>query len=123
MSFQVKTSTHAKFLAEAARKRAAKAIELAETAQRQANEYEELALTLPESAAPAGVPSEFLSLTAGASVNYRFGRGEKSVVFSGTIVAVKVGENGKASQYRVQSGDGFETEIRSIFPGQITEVN
>lgn len=123
MSFQVKTATHARFLAAAAVKRAAKAIAEAEAAQAAAREYEELANTLPESNNAGSVPAEHLSLTAGQRVSFEHGRADKRrAVSDAVIVAVKAGEDGKAKQYKVQYGEGFDQQFQVIFPGQITDV-
>ena len=123
MSFQVKTATHARFLAAAARKRAAKAINEAEAAQAAAAEYEQLAATLPESNNPGSVPAEYLTLAVGTVISFEHGRADnRRAVAHATIVAVKAGEDGKAKQYKVQYGEGFDQQFQVIFPGQITEV-
>ena len=89
-------------------------------ARARVNELDELAATLPETApTTAGNVKQY---AVGEGVSFRFGRAEKARTLDGVIVAVKT-EDGKASQYRVAVGEGFDQELFSIFPGQIQDAS
>ena len=79
-------------------------------------ELDELAATLPETAPTAAASVK--QYAVGEGVSFRFGRAEKARTLEGSIVAVKT-EDGKASQYRVAVGEGFDQELFTVFPGQI----
>ena len=80
-------------------------------------ELDDLAATLPETAPTAA--ANVKQYAVGDGVSFRFGRAEKARTLDGVIVAVKT-EDDKAVQYRVAVGEGFDQELFTIFPGQIT---
>ena len=79
-------------------------------------ELDDLAATLPESAPTTA--ANVKQYAVGDGVTFRFGRAEKARTLDGSIVAVKT-EDGKAAQYRVAVGEGFDQELFTVFPGQI----
>ena len=89
--------------------------ELADARSR-VDELDELAATLPESAPTTA--ANVKQYAVGDGVSFRFGRAEKARTMEGSIVAVKT-EDGKAAQYRVAVGEGFDQELFTVFPGQI----
>ena len=89
--------------------------ELAEARVR-VNELDELAATLPETATTTAANVKRYAVFEG--VSFRFGRAEKARTLEGSIVAVKI-EDGKAVQYRVAVGEGFDQKLFTVFPGQI----
>ena len=89
--------------------------ELADARSR-VNELDELAATLPETAPTTS--GNVKQYAVGEGVSFRYGRAEKARTLEGSIVAVKT-EDGKAAQYRVAVGEGFDQELFTVFPGQI----
>lgn len=85
-------------------------------ARARVDELDELAATLPESAPTTA--ANVKQYAVGEGVSFRFGRAEKARTLEGSIVAVKT-EDGKAAQYRVAVGEGFDQELFTVFPGQI----
>lgn len=79
-------------------------------------ELDDLAATLPESAPTTA--ANVKQYAVGEGVTFRYGRAEKARTLEGSIVAVKT-EDGKAAQYRVAVGEGFDQELFTVFPGQI----
>ena len=84
------------------------------------DELDNLAATLPESAPTTA--ANVKQYAVGEGVSFRFGRAEKARTLEGSIVAVKT-EDGKAVQYRVAVGEGFDQELFSVFPGQIQDAS
>lgn len=80
------------------------------------DELDNLAAILPESAPTTA--ANVKQYAVGEGVSFRFGRAEKARTLGGSIVAVKT-EDGKAVQYRVAVGEGFDQELFTVFPGQI----
>lgn len=85
-------------------------------ARSRVDELDNLAATLPESAPTTA--ANVKQYAVGEGVSFRYGRAEKARTLEGSIVAVKT-EDGKASQYRVAAGEGFDQELFTVFPGQI----
>ena len=115
------TAKHARFLAEAARKRAAKFHTQAEEAYVAAAEYDELAATLPESKPSTGSAKARPVLEVGTAVTFRFGRTtstSKARVLEGTVSARK-DEEGKPVAYKIAVGSGFDEELFTVQPGAI----
>lgn len=119
-NFEVKTAAHARFLRDAAIKRADKARAAAAEADAKAIEYDNLANTLPDGASVgSSVPEQYLILPAGSVVRFRYGRGDNVCTKVGSITATLQNEAGKAKQYKVRTGEGFNEVLLAIFPGQI----
>lgn len=115
------TAKHARFLAEAARKRADKFAALAEAARSDALRYDDLALLLPESnpTSPAKVRPV---IEPGTQVSFRFGRTtatSKARVLDGVVKARKDSEDGKPEAYKIAVGSGFDEELFTVQPGAI----
>ena len=96
---EITTAKHARYLAEAARKRAEKFRTQAIEADGQAAKYDELAATLPESSP---------STSTG-----------KARVLDGVVKARKDGEDGKPEAYKIAVGEGFDEELFTVQPGAI----
>ena len=86
-------------------------------ARSRVSELDYLAVTLPESAPTPAANVKRYAVFEG--VAFRYGRAEKARTLEGSIVAVKT-EDDKAAQYRVAVGEGFDQELFTVFPGQIT---
>lgn len=117
----VTTAKHARFLAEAARKRAEKFRTQATQADAVAVKYDELAATLPEASTGASAKSRPV-LEVGAAVTFRFGRTtstSQARVFDGVVKARKDGEDGKPEAYKIAVGTGFDEETFTVQPGAI----
>ena len=71
---EITTAKHARFLAEAARKRAEKLAHLSAEADAAAAYYDALAATLPESNPSSGGGKVRPVIEVGTSVSFRFGR-------------------------------------------------
>lgn len=121
----ITTAKHARFLADAARKRAAKFLSQASDADAAAVKYDELALTLPESNPSTGGGKVRPVLEVGTSVSFRFGRTtstSKARVLDGVIKARKDDADGKVEAYKVAVGTGFDEELFTVQPGSILLV-
>ena len=119
---EVTTAKHARFLAEAARKRAEKFRTQATEADAAAAGYDELAATLPESNPSSGGGKVRPVIEVGTSVSFRFGRTtstRKAPILDGVVKARKDGEDGKAEAYKVAVGTGFDEELFTVQPGSI----
>ena len=117
----VTTAKHARFLAEAARKRAEKFRTQATQADAVAVKYDELAATLPEASTGTSVKSRPV-LGVGAAVTFRFGRTtstSQARVLDGVVSARKDGEDGKPEAYKIAVGTGFDEELFTVQPGAI----
>ena len=117
----VTTAKHARFLAEAARKRAEKFRTQATQADAVAVKYDELAATLPEASTGTSVKSRPV-LEVGTAVTFRFGRTtstSQARVFDGVVKARKDGEDGKPGAYKIAVGTGFDEETFTVQPGAI----
>ena len=117
----VTTAKHARFLAEAARKRAEKFRTQATQADAVAVKYDELAATLPEASTGTSVKSRPV-LEVGAAVTFRFGRTtstSKARILDGVVSARKDGEDGKPEAYKIAVGTGFDEETFTVQPGAI----
>ena len=117
---EITTAKHARFLAEAARKRAAKFRTQADEADAAAANYDELAATLPESNVSA--PKARPVIEVGTSVSFRFGRTtgtSKARILDGVVKARKDGEDGKPEAYKIAVGSGFDEELFTVQPGAI----
>ena len=119
---EITTAKHARFLAETARKRAAKFRTQADEADAAAAGYDELAKTLPESNPSSGGGKVRPVIEVGTPVSFRFGRTtstSKARVLDGVIKARKDGEDGKPEAYKVAVGTGFDEELFTVQPGSI----
>ena len=120
---EITTAKHARFLAEAARKRAVKFRTQADEADVAAAEYDVLAATLPES--NPGTTSSAKArpvIEVGTAVTFRFGRTtstSKARVLDGVVKARKDGEDGKPEAYKIAVGTGFDEELFTVQPGAI----
>lgn len=116
------TAKHARFLAEAARKRADKFTAQADAARAEAVRYDELAATLPESNPSSGGGKVRPVIEVGTSVSFRFGRTtstSKARILDGVVKARKDGEDGKPEAYKIAVGSGFDEELFTVQPGAI----
>lgn len=119
---EITTAKHARFLAEAARKRAAKFRTQADEADLAATDYDELAATLPESNPSTGGGKVRPVIEVGTAVSFRFGRTtstSKARILDGIVTARKDGEDGKPEAYKVAVGTGFDEELFTVQPGSI----
>ena len=119
---EITTAKHARFLAEAARKRAEKFRTQATEADETAAKYDELAATLPESNPSSGGVKARPVIEVGTAVSFRFGRTtstSKARVLDGVVKARKDSEDGKPEAYKVAVGTGFDEELFTVQPGAI----
>ena len=119
---EITTAKHARFLAETARKRAAKFRTQADEADAAAAGYDELAKTLPESNPSTGGGKVRPAIEVGTPVSFRFGRTtstSKARILDGVVKARKDGEDGKPEAYKVAVGTGFDEELFTVQPGSI----
>lgn len=120
---EITTAKHARFLAEAARKRAEKFRNQAADADAAAAKYDELAATLPESNPSSGGGGKVRPvIDVGTSVSFRFGRTtstSKARILDGVVKARKDGEDGKPEAYKIAVGSGFDEELFTVQPGAI----
>ena len=119
---EITTAKHARFLAEAARKRAEKFRTQATEADEAAAKYDELAATLPESNPSSGGVKARPVIEVGTSVSFRFGRTtstSKARILGGVVKARKDGEDGKPEAYKIAVGSGFDEELFTVQPGAI----
>ena len=119
---EITTAKHARFLAETARKRAAKFRTQADEADAAAAGYDELAKTLPESNPSSGGGKVRPVIEVGTPVSFRFGRTtstSKARVLDGVVKARKDSEDGKPEAYKVAVGTGFDEELFTVQPGSI----
>lgn len=115
------TAKHARFLAEAARKRADKFTAQADKARAEAVRYDELAATLPESNPSSGSAKVRPVIEPGTQVSFRFGRTtatSKSKVLDGVVKARK-DKDGKPEAYKIAVGEGFDETLYTVAPGAI----
>lgn len=115
------TAKHARFLAEAARKRADKFTAQADEARADAVRYDELAATLPESNPSSGTAKARPVIEPGTQVSFRFGRTtatSKSKVLDGVVKARK-DKDGKPEAYKIAVGEGFDETLYTVAPGAI----
>lgn len=119
---EITTAKHARFLAEAARKRAEKFRNQAAEADAAAAKYDELATTLPESNPSTGGGKVRPVVEVGTAVSFRFGRTtstSKARILDGVVKARKDGEDGKPEAYKIAVGSGFDEELFTVQPGAI----
>ena len=119
---EITTAKHARFLAEAARKRAVKFRAQADAADVAAAGYDELAATLPESNPGSTGTKARPVIEVGTTVTFRFGRTtstSKARVRDGVVKARKDGEDGKPEAYKIAVGEGFDEELFTVQPGSI----
>ena len=119
---EITTAKHARFLAETARKRAAKFRTQADEADAAAAGYDELAATLPESNPNTGSAKARPVIEVGTAVTFRFGRTtstSKARVLDGVVKARKDSEDGKPEAYKIAVGEGFDEELFTVQPGSI----
>lgn len=119
---EITTAKHARFLAEAARKRAEKFRTQATEADETAAKYDELAATLPESNPSSGGGKARPVIEVGTAVTFRFGRTtstSKARILDGVVKARKDSEDGKPEAYKVAVGAGFDEELFTVQPGAI----
>ena len=119
---EITTAKHARFLAEAARKRAEKFRTQATAADETAAKYDELAATLPESNPSSGGVKARPVIEVGTPVSFRFGRTtstSKARILDGVVKARKDSEDGKPEAYKVAVGTGFDEELFTVQPGAI----
>lgn len=119
---EITTAKHARFLAEAARKRAEKFRTQATAADETAAKYDELAATLPESNPSSGGVKARPVIEVGTAVSFRFGRTtstSKARILDGVVKARKDSEDGKPEAYKVAVGTGFDEELFTVQPGAI----
>ena len=115
------TAKHARFLAEASRKRADKFTAQADEARAAAVRYDELALTLPESNPASSTAKARPVIEPGTQVSFRFGRTtatSKSKVLDGVVKARK-DKDGKPEAYKIAVGEGFDETLYTVAPGAI----
>ena len=113
------TAKHARFLSEAATKRAEKLDAQAAAARADAARYAELATTLP--AANAATPKARPVFEVGAEVTFRYGRTtatSQAKTLTGVVKACK-DEDGKPVAYKIEAGEGFDAEVYTVQPGAI----
>ena len=119
---EITTAKHARFLAEAARKRAAKFRTQADEADAAAANYDELAATLPESNPSTSSGKVRPVIEVGTAVTFRFGRTtstSKARILDGVVKARKDGEDGKPEAYKIAVGSGFDEELFTVQPGAV----
>ena len=119
---EITTAKHARFLAEAARKRAAKFRTQADEADAAAANYDELAATLPESNPSSSGAKVRPVIEVGTAVTFRFGRTtstSKARILDGVVKARKDDEGGKPEAYKIAVGSGFDEELFTVQPGAI----
>lgn len=116
--FEILTAVHARNLLRLAEARLIKQQEAVNVTVAQIENYKQLAATLPEGA-PASVK---VAVPVRSVVEFAFGREDKRTTFTGTVVAIKFDEKGAPSQYKVQVGEGFDLDFKTVFPGSITKV-
>ena len=119
---EITTAKHARFLAETARKRAAKFRTQADEADAQAVNYDELATTLPESNPSSSGGKVRPVIEVGTAVTFRFGRTtstSKARILDGVVKARKDDEDGKPEAYKIAVGSGFDEELFTVQPGAI----
>ena len=119
---EITTAKHARYLAEAARKRAEKFRTQATEADEAAAKYDELATTLPESNPSASSAKARPVIEVGTAVTFRFGRTtstSKARVLDGVVKARKDDEGGKPEAYKIAVGSGFDEELFTVQPGAI----
>ena len=119
---EITTAKHARFLAEAARKRAVKFRAQADVADVAAAEYAVLAATLPESNPGTGSTKARPVIEVGTAVTFRFGRttrASKARVLDGVVKARKDSEDGKPEAYKISVGTSFDEELFTVQPGAI----
>ena len=119
---EITTAKHARFLAETARKRAAKFRTQADEADAAAAGYDELAKTLPESNPSSSGGKVRPVIEVGTPVSFRFGRTtstSKARILDGVVKARKDGEDGKPEAYKVEVGTGFDADLFTVQPGSI----
>ena len=119
---EITTAKHARFLAGAARKRAAKFRTQADEADAAAANYDELAATLPESNPSSSGGKVRPVIEVGTAVTFRFGRTtstSKARILDGVVKARKDGEDGKPEAYKIAVGSGFDEELFTVQPGAI----
>ena len=83
---------------------------------------ESLIPTLPEAAAATPAAARRPKIEPGTVVQFRYGRGESAKVRDGVVKARKDNADGNPELYRVESGEGFDAELLTVYPGQITVV-
>ena len=119
---EITTAKQARFLAEAARKRAVKFRAQADEADVAAAEYDVLAATLPASNPGTSSTKARSVIEVGTAVTFRFGRTtstSKARVLDGVVKARKDGEDGKPEAYKIAVGTGFDEELFTVQPGSI----
>ena len=119
---EITTAKHARFLAETARKRAAKFRTQADEADAAAAGYDDLAATLPESNPASGGGKVRPVIEVGTAVTFRFGRTtstSKARVLDGVVKARKDDADGKPEAYKIAVGSGFDEELFTVQPGAI----
>lgn len=115
------TAKHARFLAEAARKRADKYNAQATAAWGDAQRYDELASTLPETNPSSGTAKARPVIEPGTTVTFRFGRTtatSAAKVLDGVVKARK-DKDGKPEAYKIAVGEGFDETLYTVAPGAI----
>lgn len=112
----IRTRRHAAFLRGAAEARIAKLQAELEKTQAQASEYAALEASLPD-------VQEAVTkvIQPGATVEFKFGRGESARVLTGVVQARKDNEAGKPTAYRVVAGEGFDAQLYTVQPGSIVK--
>ena len=119
---EITTAKHARYLAETARKRAAKFRTQADEADAVAANYDELAATLPESNPSSSGGKVRPVIEVGTAVTFRFGRTTsttKARILDGVVKARKDDTDGKPEAYKIAVGSGFDEELFTVQPGAI----
>lgn len=107
---EITTAKHSRYLAEAARKRAAKFRTQADEADAAAANYDELAATLPESNPSNSGGKVRPVIEVGTTVTFRFGRTtstSKARILDGVVKARKDDEDGKPRSVQDRGGRGL----------------
>ena len=81
---------------------------------------EALIPTLPEASASVPAAAKRPKIEAGTAVQFRYGRGDTAKVRDGVVKARKDNADGNPELYRVEVGEGFDAELVTVYPGQIT---
>lgn len=105
-----------------ARKQIANA--LARIQKRLADNKEDETLVSGLAEAAAAEPEEFdgSKVPVGSNIRFIVGAGESRKELTGVVLASKTkaeGEKGPDLMFKVQTGDGFDTEVKIIYPGSI----
>jgi hypothetical protein len=66
------------------------------------------------------------ALTAGVSITFTYGKGNDKRELTGMILGVKLADPAvpkSSTMLRVAVGEGFDAQIVTVYPAQVTKVN